>query len=81
MFVRMAALRVPARARLFLTFIVPLVVVGMVHDWRTRGRPHQDYVYGLVALLGTMSLIPLLAATPAWMGLARLLEGLGGPAG
>ncbi len=105
MFVLMVGLMVPALARLFLVFIVPLlappgaadggppppfvalppsiaasllIVVGMVHDWRTRGRPHQVYVYGLVALLGTASLIPLLAATPAWMGFARLLEGLGG---
>jgi len=55
-----------------------LIVVGMVHDRRTRGRPHQAYVYGLVALLGTAALIPLLAATPAWMGFARMLEGMGG---
>jgi len=105
MFVLMCGFTVPALARLFLVFIVPLVtapgtvgagppppfvalpptvaaalliVVGMVHDWRTRGRPHKVYVYGLVALLGNAALIPLVAATPAWMGFARFLEDFGG---
>jgi hypothetical protein len=105
MFVLMCGMMVPALARLFLVFVVPLVappgavgagpppplvalpptvaaallvVVGMVHDWRTRGRPHNVYVLGLVALLGTALLVPVLAATPAWMGFARFLEGLGG---
>jgi hypothetical protein len=105
MFVLMCTFMVPALARLFLVFIVPLVtppgavgagppppfvalppavaaallvVVGMVHDWRTRGRPHKVYAYGLVALLGTALLVPVLADTRAWMGFARLLEGLGG---
>ena len=29
-----------------------LLVVAIVHDWRTRGRPHPVYVYGGIALLG-----------------------------
>jgi hypothetical protein len=105
MFVLMCGLMIPALARLFLTFVVPLIappgavgggppppivalpptlvaalliVVGMIHDWRTRGRPHQVYGYGLLAVLGTMGLIPLVAGTPAWMAAARFLEGLGG---
>jgi hypothetical protein len=105
MFVLMCGLMVPALARLFLVFVVPLIappgaagggpppafvvipptvvaslliVAGMVHDKRTRGRVHRAYAWGLVALLGTAGLIPLLANTSAWMGVARFLEGLGG---
>jgi hypothetical protein len=55
-----------------------LVVAGMLHDRRNRGRPHPVYVWGLVALPGTAVLVALLSVTPAWMSVARFLEGLGG---
>src|SRR5436853_604700 len=28
-----------------------LIVVAMIYDWRTRGRPHHVYVYGGLTLL------------------------------
>jgi len=31
-----------------------VAVVAMVHDWRTRGRPHPVYVYGGLALLAEL---------------------------
>jgi len=55
-----------------------LIGVGMIHDWRTRGRPHKVYVYGLVALLLTMLLGIPVAYTATWMSFARWLQGLGG---
>lgn len=43
-----------------------LLVVAMVHDWRTRGRPHPVYVIGGIALI-TMKLLNLpISETQAW---------------
>jgi hypothetical protein len=50
----------------------------MVHDKRTRGRVHRAYAWGLGALLGTAVMVALVSVTPAWMGVARFLEDLGG---
>jgi hypothetical protein len=50
----------------------------MVYDWRTRGRPHKVYVYGVVAVLLSSVLSVLISGTQAWMGIARYLESLGG---
>jgi hypothetical protein len=55
-----------------------LIVVAMVYDWRTRGRPHRVYVYGGLVLIVTNFLTVLFAGTQTWMTIARFLEGLGG---
>jgi hypothetical protein len=55
-----------------------LIGVGILHDWRTRGRPHAVYVYGVLALLLSNALSVLMAGTVGWMAVARYLEGLGG---
>jgi len=55
-----------------------LIVVAMVYDWRTRGRPHEVYVYGIVAVLLSNVLTVLVADTRAWMSVAAFLESLGG---
>jgi hypothetical protein len=55
-----------------------LIVIAIVYDWRTRGRPHKVYVYGLVAVLLSSVLSVLIADTPAWMSMARYLQSLGG---
>jgi hypothetical protein len=54
------------------------IVVAMVHDWRTRGRPHPVYVYGGAVLLAQQMLTVLFAATPTWMGIAKAFESLAG---
>ena len=55
-----------------------LIVVAMIYDWRTRGRPHHVYVYGGLTLLAVQLLTVPLSATETWMSIARFLEGLAG---
>jgi hypothetical protein len=43
-----------------------LLVVAIVHDWRTRGRPHPVYIYGGIALLAVKFLNWPISMTPAW---------------
>lgn len=47
-----------------------LLVAAIVHDWRTRGRPHPVYVYGGIALLAVKLLNWPISITPAWHALA-----------
>ena len=55
-----------------------MVIVAMVYDWRTRGRPHKVYVYGSAAiLLETFVQLPI-SGTQTWMSIANLLEHLPG---
>lgn len=55
-----------------------MVIVAMVYDWRTRGRPHKVYVYGSAAiLLETFVQLPI-SGTQTWMNIANLLEHLPG---
>jgi hypothetical protein len=55
-----------------------LIVVALIYDWRTRGRPHQVYVYGGLTLLADQLLTVPVAATQTWMSIARFLERLAG---
>jgi len=55
-----------------------LIVVAMIYDWRTRGRPHPVYVYGGLTLLADQLLTVPVSATQTWMSIARFLEGLAG---
>jgi hypothetical protein len=55
-----------------------LIVVALIYDWRTRGRPHPVYVFGGLTLLAVQLLTVPAAATQTWMGIAGFLEGLGG---
>jgi hypothetical protein len=55
-----------------------LVVAGIVHDWRTRGRPHPVYLIGLAALLASQLLAVPVSATPQWLAFARWMQMLGG---
>jgi hypothetical protein len=54
------------------------VVVAMLRDWRTLGRPHPVYVYGGLAVLAQQLLTVPLAATGTWMAIARTFEKLAG---
>jgi hypothetical protein len=55
-----------------------LLVVAMVHDWRTRGRPHSVYVIGGTVLLAQQLLTVVFAATGIWMSIARAFQRLAG---
>jgi hypothetical protein len=55
-----------------------LIVVAIVYDWRTRGRPHKAYIYGgLLVLLEVLLVVPI-AGTQVWMNIATALEHLAG---
>ncbi|MFL6547842.1 MAG: hypothetical protein ACJ8OJ_04060 [Povalibacter sp.] len=54
------------------------IVVAIVRDWRTLGRPHPVYVYGGVIVLAQQLLTVPFAATATWMSLARAFESLAG---
>jgi peptidoglycan/LPS O-acetylase OafA/YrhL len=47
-----------------------LLVAAIVFDWRTRGRPHQVYVVGGIALIAVKILNLLVSPTHAWHGFA-----------
>ncbi len=47
-----------------------LVVVAIVHDWRTRGRPHPVYVYGGLVLVAVKLLNWPISTTSVWHSLA-----------
>ena len=47
-----------------------LLVVAIVHDWRTRGRPHRVYVIGGAALLVLKVLNWPVSETAAWHAVA-----------
>lgn len=55
-----------------------LLVVALVYDWRTRGRPHPVYVYGGIALTAWTILIVPFASTNLWLDISRSLRALAG---
>ena len=52
------------------------LVVAVVRDWRMLGRPHPVYVYGGIALVAQQLLTAPIAATAAWMHIAKAFESL-----
>jgi hypothetical protein len=54
------------------------LVVAMVYDWRTRGRPHPVYVYGGLLLIAQQVLTVPFAATATWMSIVKSFESLAG---
>ncbi|MEP6884486.1 MAG: hypothetical protein ABJC66_07040 [Gammaproteobacteria bacterium] len=55
-----------------------LLIAAMVHDWRTRGKPHSVYVIGGVVVLAQQVLTVPFAATKTWMEIAKAFQGLAG---
>jgi len=55
-----------------------LLVVAIVHDWRTRGRPHPVYIYGGLVLVAEQVLAVPLSATATWMHVAKAFQSLAG---
>jgi hypothetical protein len=53
-----------------------LLVVAMIFDWRTRGRPHPVYVVGAAALVALKFLNVPFSTTPAWRSFAGSLLAL-----
>jgi len=55
-----------------------LLVVAMLYDWRTRGRPHPVYLIGgAIMLLLQLTVVPV-AESPAWQAIAATLGHLAG---
>ncbi len=55
-----------------------LIGIGMIHDWRTRGRAHPVYVYGICLLIASNLLTVWIGGTPAWASFAESLEHIAG---
>jgi hypothetical protein len=55
-----------------------LLVVAIVRDWRTRGRPHAVYVYGGLVNLAMQLLVVPISTTAAWLRIAQAFQNLAG---
>jgi hypothetical protein len=55
-----------------------LIIVAMMYDWRTRGRPHPVYLFGGAAVLAYQVTRPLIGETEFWKSIATVIGGLGG---
>jgi hypothetical protein len=54
------------------------IVVGMIYDWRTRGRPHPAWITGLVVITAVVVLRGPLSTTPGWLHFAEQLGHIAG---
>ena len=54
------------------------IIAGIVHDWRTRGRPHPAYLIAGGAVLAQQLLRAPISTTAAWDGIAAWLLHLAG---
>jgi hypothetical protein len=54
------------------------IIIAMLRDWRTRGRPHTVYVAGGLIVLAQQALTVPLAATATWMNVVHTFERLAG---
>lgn len=59
-------------------FVDLLIVAAIIHDWRTRGRPHPVYLAGGAVIVAVQLLSVPISATPTWMAIARWVESLAG---
>lgn len=55
-----------------------LIVVAILHDWRTRGKPHRVYLVGGALIVATQLLRVPVSTTEAWMSCATWVQQLGG---
>jgi hypothetical protein len=55
-----------------------LIVIAIVYDWRSKGKPHPVYVYGGIVLIAWTILIVPFANTSIWLSISRSLRALGG---
>jgi len=54
------------------------IVAGVVHDWRTRGRPHPVWLIGAAVMTAVIFLRVPLSLTPAWQAFADAMAHLAG---
>jgi len=54
------------------------IVAAIAHDWRTHGRPHPAYLWGIAAVLAVQLSRPGLSRTEAWHNIADFLVRFGG---
>ena len=52
------------------------LLVPMIYDWRTRGRPHPAYLIGFAAVVGLQLLKQSISATVAWHDFAAWVYSL-----
>jgi hypothetical protein len=55
-----------------------LIGVAMIYDWRTRGRPHKVYVYGILLVVAQILLVVPISGTQAWLDTAAYLQHIAG---
>ena len=55
-----------------------IILIGIVYDWRTRGRPHPAYLIGGGVVVAVQLLFVPLSATAAWHAIAERLLSLAG---
>jgi hypothetical protein len=55
-----------------------LIVAAIVHDWRTRGRPHPAYLWGLSIVVAVQMLRMPISGTSAWASVADFVASFGG---
>jgi hypothetical protein len=49
------------------------IIIGIIYDWRTRGRPHPAYLIGGgIVLLAQLGRVPL-SGSAAWHSMAGWL--------
>ena len=59
-------------------FVDLIIVAAIIHDWRTRGRPHRVYVIGGAILLAVQLLSVPLSTGSTWMAIAKWVQSLAG---
>jgi hypothetical protein len=47
-----------------------LLIAAIIHDWRTRGRPHPVYLIGGAAVLAFQLTAPLIGGSATWRSMA-----------
>jgi hypothetical protein len=55
-----------------------LVVAAIIHDWRSHGRVHPAYLWGLGVMLAVHWLRPVIGYTDAWYRFTDFLIAFGG---
>lgn len=69
----------PVDVTLLPALLVDLFIVGgIIHDWRSRGRPHPVYLIAGAAVLGQQLLRTPLSTTAAWDAIAVWLMNVAG---
>jgi hypothetical protein len=55
-----------------------VIVLAMLFDWRTRGRPHRAYLWGLGVILTVQLLRGPISRTEGWSAFADFLARFSG---